>query len=65
LEKTLKTGYPNLYGTQRFGIEQKNWKLGKDIMNGKLNLKQTHEIKFKLQAFASKIFNEYLHSRNK
>lgn len=63
-EKTISTlfeqGFPNLFWNQRFGIEGKNRTLGKDILDWTVKLKETFEIKFKLQAYASRLFNEYV-----
>lgn len=57
--------FPNFYGDQRFWIEWKNWKQWRDIISGKLALKDKKEIGFKLQAYASKLFNLYITSREK
>ncbi|MFZ2151457.1 MAG: tRNA pseudouridine(13) synthase TruD [Candidatus Absconditicoccaceae bacterium] len=58
-------GFPNLFGSQRFGVEGINPRQGKDILDGKLKLKEKQERLFKIQAYASKMFNEYIFSRIK
>ncbi len=56
-------GFPNLFGSQRFWIQYKNIKLGKELLDGTLKLKEKFEIKFKLQAYSSWLFNEYITAR--
>jgi len=67
LSKTIENGYANLFGSQRFGVEQRNRKQWKSILewNWDKSITQNYEIKFKLQAFTSKIFNEYIYMRQK
>lgn len=65
ISELFANGVPNIFGNQRFGIEERNWKMGKDILDGKLKIKETFEIKFKLQAYASRLFNEYVYMRTK
>ncbi len=66
-EKAISTlfaeGFPNLFGSQRFWIQYKNIKLGKELLDGTLKIKEKFEIKFKLQAYASWLFNEYVNAR--
>jgi len=57
--------FPNLFWSQRFGIEWVNPKQGKDILDGKLKLKEKQERLFKIQSYASKMFNEYVFSKIK
>jgi len=54
-----------LFGNQRFGINGINPKQGSDLLQGKLKLQDKKDIVFKIQAYASKIFNEYIHTRTK
>lgn len=63
VEKLFAEGFPNFFGTQRFGINGKNWEIGKAIVEKKTSLKDTFEAKFKLQAYASWLFNQYLKER--
>lgn len=59
---------PNYFGEQRFWAHGKNWLVWKDILLGKKNT-STHdkekivEDKFRLQALASHVFNEYIGNR--
>lgn len=59
----LTTGCANFFGAQRFGIEGRNRKQGKEILLGNLQIREKKELVFKLQAYASKIFNDYLAMR--
>ncbi len=61
----FKKGFPNLFGNQRFGISWINPKQGSDILQGRSNIRDRKDIVFKIQAYASKIFNEYINSRTK
>lgn len=57
--------FPNLFWSQRFGVEWINPKQGKDILDGRLNLKDKKERLFKIQSYASKMCNEYIYARTK
>ncbi|MCX6822845.1 MAG: tRNA pseudouridine(13) synthase TruD [candidate division SR1 bacterium] len=63
ITELFATGVPNVFGNQRFGIEERNRKMGKDILDGKLKIHEKFEAKFKLQAYASRLFNEYVYER--
>lgn len=68
VQDILDDGYPNLFGDQRFGIHGCNRKQWLDIMRGSShkNSKLTKsEQLFKLQAFSSKMFNDYVKQRVK
>jgi len=65
LNYLFDNGFPNFFGEQRFGINGRNWKQGKSILEWKLNLNKKSETIFKLQSYASKMFNEYVISRVK
>jgi len=39
--------------------------MGRDLIEGKLKIRENFEAKFKLQAYASHLFNEYLKERLK
>jgi len=58
-------GFPNLFGNQRFGIQYQNIALAKQLLEGTLKIKEKFEIKFKLQSYASWLFNEYVLARTK
>ncbi len=62
VNKIFTTGFPNFYGTQRFGINGKNREQGKAFVEWKF-IKDPFERKFKLQAYASRLFNQYLKER--
>ena len=62
VNKIFTTGFPNFYGTQRFGINGQNREQGKAFVEGKF-IKDPFERKFKLQAYASRLFNQYLKDR--
>jgi len=61
----FKKWFPNLFGNQRFGISGINPKQGSDILQWRSNIRDKKDIIFKIQAFASKIFNEYINTRTK
>lgn len=63
LEKILIEWFPNLFGEQRFWIEWRNRRQWMEIIEWKKKITETWEIIFKLQAYSSKIFNEYLIER--
>ena len=56
-------GFPNLFGEQRFGIEHKNPDMGRKVLEGTLRLKESFEAKFKIQSYASSLFNQYVLQR--
>ena len=55
--------FPNFYGIQRFGINGNNRKTWKEIIEWKTSIRETFEIKFKVQSYASWLFNEYVEQR--
>lgn len=61
----FKKWFPNLFWNQRFGISGINPKQGSEILQWKWNIRDKKDIIFKIQAYASKIFNEYINSRTK
>lgn len=63
ITKLLEKWFPNFFGEQRFGVNFQNIKMWKEIIEWKLRLKEKFERKFKLQAYASYLFNEYLKLR--
>lgn len=56
---------PNVFGNQRFGIEERNRKMWKQMLDWELKIKEKFEAKFKLQAYASRLFNQYVIIRTK
>lgn len=69
VEKTLpillEQWFSNVFGDQRFGIENRNVEQGKNIIFHKKKIGTEFDRKFKIQAFCSWIFNEYAHWREK
>ena len=65
LEEIFKTGVPNFFGNQRFGVNNRNIEIGRQIMLGELHESDKFEAKFKLKAFSSFLFNQYVKSRTK
>lgn len=65
IESIFKKWFPNLFWNQRFWISGINPKQGSDILQWRSHIRDKKEIVFKIQAYASKIFNEYLQSRSK
>ena len=61
----FKKWFPNLFGSQRFGVNWMNPQQGSELLQWKKKIKDKKEISFKIQAYASKLFNEYLYSRLK
>lgn len=57
--------FPNLFGSQRFGIQYQNINLAREFLDGKLKIKEKFEAKFKLQAYSSRLFNEYVLARTR
>ncbi len=58
-----KEGMPNYFGYQRFGIEKDNYKIGKDILFGKRDIKNRKKRDFFISAYQSHIFNLWLSKR--
>ncbi len=58
-------GFPNVFGSQRFGIQFQNIAIAKDFLDGKVKIKEKFEAKFKIQAYSSWLFNEYVLARTK
>ena len=61
----FKKWFPNTFGSQRFGISGINIQQWLDLLQGKSKIKDKKDIIFKIQAYASKIFNDYVISRTK
>jgi len=63
VDKLFVEWFPNFFGTQRFWINWKNREIGKAIVEKKTSIKDSFEAKFKLQAYASWLFNQYVKER--
>lgn len=59
LEPIQQHGFPNCFGTQRFGKGMRNFHRAKEIIEGNNTIKGEFELKFKLQAYGSGRFNTY------
>ncbi len=63
VKELLEKGYPNRYGEQRFGIMGRNSTQGRELLHGTSKDKKEMtkaDMVFKIQAFASQVFNEYV-----
>lgn len=61
----LAKGYPNFYGEQRFGIRGRNTAQGRELLHGISKEKKEMtkaDMVFKMQAFASHVFNEFVNN---
>ncbi len=62
ITKIMKNGFPNCFGSQRFGKRNKNFYEAKKILFEHQGTNQYH-LRFMLQAYASMYFNEYVMNR--
>lgn len=70
LEQIAIKGLPNYFGEQRFWRFGGNWQVGFDLLSGAIrnitwDKNTLVEKRFKVQAFSSYVFNEYLAEREK
>ena len=67
LDSVLKwikvNGVPNYFGNQRFGNSGNNWQEGKEILEGKLKIRNRKTESFLLNAYQSYLFNNWLSKR--
>jgi len=67
LDSVLKwvkaNGVPNYFGNQRFGNSGDNWQEGKDILEGKLKIRDRKTKTFLINAYQSYLFNHWLSKR--
>lgn len=63
LEWIKENGVPNYFGVQRFGIEGDNYLKGKEIIDGKLKIKDRKMRDFLISAYQSHLFNAWLSKR--
>lgn len=56
-------GFPNCFGSQRFGKRNKNFWEAQRILSETLAQKADYRLRFMLQAYASMYFNEYVMNR--
>ena len=68
LHQLCRQWVPNLFGEQRFGIEGRNRQEGEALLAGDISttskITNKKDIVFKIQAYASKLFNDYLFTRH-
>ncbi|MRJ06907.1 MAG: tRNA pseudouridine(13) synthase TruD [Epsilonproteobacteria bacterium] len=65
LKEVKKFGIPNFFGEQRFGKFGDNWKEGKEIVEGRKKVRDRRLRKFLINAYQSKLFNDWLLERIK
>ena len=58
-----KNGMPNYFGVQRFGVSGNNYLEGKDIIDGKLKIRDRKKREFLIGAYQSYLFNNWLVDR--
>ncbi len=58
-------GFANYFGYQRFGSDEKNYLIGKDILESKMRQKDKKLKKFFISAYQSHLFNLWLSKRVK
>jgi len=56
-------GVPNYFGNQRFGTDGNNWQEGKDILEGKLKIRDKKMKTFLINSYQSYLFNNWLSKR--
>ena len=59
LQPIQQHGFPNCFGTQRFGKGMRNFHRAKAIIEWTTDISREFELKFKLQAYGSAWFNSY------
>ena len=65
LQQIKTYGFPNRYGEQRFGQTGKNHEIWRDILRNGHTMGDRHEDKFKIQAYVSSLFNDYIEEKMK
>jgi tRNA pseudouridine13 synthase len=63
IEKIQEKGFPNCFGSQRFGKKNKNFTEAKEFFTNPPIDENTYQLRFMLQAYASMYFNEYVMQR--
>jgi len=67
LEKRIdiisQMGIANYFGYQRFGVDDKNFEIGRNIIEGKTQIREKHKSKFFISAYQSYLFNKWLDNR--
>jgi tRNA pseudouridine13 synthase len=63
LKEVVNYGIPNFFGYQRFGVEGDNFKLGKEIIDGKSNIRDRNKKRLFVNSYQSMLFNNWLSER--
>jgi len=63
IERIAAEGLPNRFGAQRFGREGDNAERGRDLLLGKLRVRDRREARFLVSALQAKVFNCVLAER--
>ncbi|MCL4686576.1 tRNA pseudouridine(13) synthase TruD [Myxococcota bacterium] len=63
LDELRRLGMPNRFGSQRFGRDADNAERGRDLLAGRLRLRDRRAARFLLSALQSAVFNEVLAKR--
>jgi tRNA pseudouridine13 synthase len=63
LEWVEAYGMPNYFGMQRFGVEGDNWVQGRDLVEGKLKMRDRKMREFLIGSWQSRLFNDWLGRR--
>ncbi|EJF07396.1 tRNA pseudouridine synthase, TruD family [Thiovulum sp. ES] len=63
IKEIAKSGIPNFFGFQRFGVEGDNFKLGKEIIDGKSGIRDRNKKRLFVNSYQSMLFNNWLSER--
>ncbi len=63
IKNISKFGMPNYFGFQRFGRDGNNYEVGKEIIEGKKNIRNRKEREFLINSYQSHLFNLWLSKR--
>ncbi|MCF6245097.1 MAG: tRNA pseudouridine(13) synthase TruD [Sulfurovum sp.] len=67
LDSVLKwikaNGVPNYFGNQRFGTDGNNWEQGKQLLEGKMKMRDKKTKEFLMGSYQSYLFNNWLSKR--
>lgn len=65
LKKIEEFGMPNFFGYQRFGVNGDNYLVGKEIIDGKSNIRDRNKKRLFVNSYQSYLFNQWLSERIK
>ncbi|MCP4036281.1 MAG: tRNA pseudouridine(13) synthase TruD [bacterium] len=63
LDRIASEGFPNRFGSQRFGRQGTNAELGRDLLLGKTSLRDRRQARFLVSAMQAEVFNRVLEAR--